>query len=124
MKLTDFTPKTLNEAIDHLYSNLTDKDKDFIRNNTHASIHHFGGMSMRNGWNLWEKGTPFKKDIMERFNLFGHGDDCSGLIFEGVWTKVNGGDVDVALNATAERYRKHWTKYGVDPLTGEEVRKK
>lgn len=122
MNLENFTPKTLNEAIDHLYSTLTEEDKEFIRNNDHGSIHHFTGMAVRNAWGLWKEGTPFKKDIKERFNLFGHGDDCSGLIFEGVWTKVKGGDVDAVLKATAESYHKHWKKYGVDPVTGKEVK--
>lgn len=124
MNLANFTPKTLDEAIEHLYSTLTEEDKEFIRNNSHGTIHHFTGMALRNAWGLWKEGTPFKKDIKKRFNLFGHGDDCSGLIFEGVWAQVKGEDVNTVLTATAKRYTKHWKKYGVNPETGKEIKKK
>lgn len=118
MNLENFTPKTLDEAIEHLYSILSKEDKKYIKENSQGSVHHFAGMAMRNAWGLWKNGTPFKKDIKKRFNLFGHGDDCSGLIFEGVWAKVKGDNVTETLNSTAERYRVHWKKYGINPTTG------
>lgn len=123
MNIKDFTPKSVNEAIDYLYNNITEEERKFILSEkNHGLIHHGAGTALRNGWGLWEKDTPFKKDVKERFNLFGHGDDCSGLIFEGLWAKVKGKDVDEALNKAATRYYNHWKKCGLNPETGEEVK--
>jgi hypothetical protein len=111
-------PNTLNDAINKLYSNLTEKDIKFIKENNHSSIHHFGGMQMRNDWNLWDKEAGINKDVQQRFGL-SHGDDVSGLIFSGLWEKVKGNDVDKALQTVADKYKKHWQKSGVDAMTGE-----
>jgi len=121
MKTKKYIPETLDDAINHLYENLTDRDIHFIKYNESYSIHHSGGMSLRNNWGLWQKNTPFKKDIKSRFNLFGHADDCSGLIFAGLWAKVKNKDVNDALNKEAKRYHKHWPKYGIYPATGKEI---
>ena len=113
-------PKTLDEAIEKLYSDLSDKDVKFIEENDHSSIHFGGGMTMRNNWNLWDKKSPLNKDIQKRFHL-AHGDDCSGLIFTGLWAKVKGEDVGRALDRCAARYTKHWKSMGVDPITDKEL---
>jgi hypothetical protein len=117
----DFVPSTLNEAIDYLYSELDTKDIDYIKSQKSGSVHFSLGMYLRNNWSLWEEGTPFKKDIQTRFGIWGMGDDCSGLILEGLWAKVNGEDVDAILTKTAERFKKHWIKSGIDPATGKEI---
>jgi len=111
-------PKTLDAAIDELYSGLSVKDVQFIKANDHSSIHFFGGMKMRNDWHLWDKKSPINEDIQKRFNL-AHGDDVSGLIFTGVWAKVRDLDVNNELHNCAARYTKHWKKMNVDPMTGE-----
>lgn len=122
MKLNqDNVPATLDEAIETLYKVLSEDDIKYLKENGTAGCHFSGGMAIRNGWSLWENDTPFKKDIKKRFNLFGHGDDCSGLIFTGILAKVKGKDVNEELNKEAERYKKHWPKYGIDPETGEEI---
>jgi hypothetical protein len=121
MKTKEYIPETLDDAINYLYDNLKDRDIHFIRYNDPIATHHYGGMALRNNWGLWKKNTPLKKDIKARFNLFGHGDDCSGLIFEGLWTKVKGKDVNAALTKAAKRYHTHWPKYGIDPVTGKEM---
>ena len=115
-------PKTLNEAIDTLYSDLSPKDIKFIKENDHSSIHFFGGMQMRNNWHLWDTKSSLNKDIQKRFSLC-HGDDCSGLIFTGLWAKVKGENVEEALNKCAESYTAHWKREGVDPMTGKKVKK-
>jgi len=51
-------------------------------------------MKMRNDWSLWDLKTPLVKDIQTRFGLFGHGDDCSGLIHAGIWATVRGQNVE------------------------------
>ena len=96
-------PLTLNDAINVLYSSLKPND-----------------MQLRNDWGLWDKNSSINKDIQQRFGL-SHGDDCSGLIFTGLWAKVQGVDLDDALNNCAEKYKEHWRSYNTDPLTGEQI---
>jgi len=119
MKTKDI-PQSLDAAIEKLYSDLNAKDVEFIKSKDHSSIHFFGGMKLRNDWHLWDKKSPINKDIQKRFKL-AHGDDCSGLIFTGLWAKVRGEDVTAKLNECAARYTKHWLKEGVDPMTGKEL---
>ena len=113
-------PLTLNDAINVLYSSLKPNDIEFIKNNDHSAIHFTGGMQLRNDWGLWDKNSSINKDIQQRFGL-SHGDDCSGLIFTGLWAKVQGVDLDDALNNCAEKYKEHWRSYNTDPLTGEQI---
>ena len=119
MKTTEI-PKTLDDAIDKLYSELSVKDVEFIKMNDHSSIHFFGGMKMRKDWHLWDKKSSINEDIQKRFKL-AHGDDCSGLIFTGLWAKVKGLNVTKELKKCAARYTKHWKKSGVDPMTGKKI---
>lgn len=119
--LKNTIPNTLHEAINTLYNDLKQDEIDFIKSNDNSLIHHGTGMTIRNNWKLWEKDTPFKHDIKEKYNLFGHGDDCSGLIFTGLWAKVKGHNVDSALKKEAKRYTTHWKNSGIDPVTGEEI---
>lgn len=116
----DKIPKTLNAAIDELYSRLTEDDISFIKKNDNSKCHHYSGMQMRNDWDLWNKNSPLNKDVQQRFKL-SHGDDMSGLIYEGLWARVKGNDVDTALQSAANRYIKHWNEMGVDPLTGQDI---
>lgn len=117
----DFVPSTVDEAIKALVDGLDSKDRDFIEKHDSAEVHFGFGMSMRNNWSLWEQDTPLSLDFQKRFKLFGHGDDLSGIILQGVWSTVQGENVDEILNETAERFRQHWNDCGVDPLTGEQV---
>jgi len=117
----DFVPVTLNEAIDYLYSLLETKDIEYIKAENQSGVHFTMGMYLRNNWSLWEQDTPLSKDIRNRFKLFCHGDDVSGLILTGLWAKVNGLNIDEELNKEADKYKKHWPKYGIDPETGEEI---
>ena len=118
MKLKDFQPSTLDEAIKYLYDNLMPEDIEFIKKNDHSVIHHSAGMAMRNEWHLWDKNSKISKDIQKRFGL-AHGDDLSGLINTALWAKVKGEDIDKALIKCAKRYKKHWKYSGVDAMTGE-----
>jgi hypothetical protein len=118
--VTPNIPKTLDEAINTLYSALNAEDIKFIKENDHSAIHFFGGMQMRNDWHLWDKKSSINKDIQTRFHLC-HGDDCGGLIFTGLWAKVRGKNVVTELNKCAARYTKHWLKEGYDPMTGKEL---
>lgn len=114
-------PTSLDNAIETLYNDLKPADIEFIKTKDHASIHHFGGMQMRNNWHLWDTKGDINKDIQSRFGLV-HGDDCSGLIFTGVWAKVREQDVSKELKKAAASYKRHWKKCGVDPMTGDYIK--
>jgi hypothetical protein len=117
----DFVPATVDEAIKTLVESLNETDKEYIRNHDSSEVHFGFGMNMRNNWSMWEKDTPLSLDFQKRFKLFGHGDDLSGLIIQGVWSTVQGENVEEILNETAERFRQHWITFGLDPETGKEV---
>ena len=123
MKLNeDFVPATANEAITEIVDyGLSPEDLDFIRSNDSVTVHMSAGMSLRNSWSLWEKDTPLQKDFQKRFKLFGHADDISGIILEGVWAIVKGEDLETVLKNKADSMRQHWLKHRVDPLTGEDM---
>jgi hypothetical protein len=112
-------PKSLNEAINLIHESLTDEQIDFIANNPPHSIHHTFGRLIRNDWGLWESG-PLVQEVKTRFKLFGHGDDVSSLILNGVWAMTLNDNVEEALNRTAEKIRQHWIACGLDPETGED----
>ncbi len=114
----DFVPSTIDEAIDTIVKGLQPDEIDYIKKNTSSSVHFTIGMGLRNDWSLWEQDTPIQRDFKRRFRLFGHGDDLSGIILEGVWAKVRGKDIEKTLEETAERFRKHWIKTGLNPETG------
>ncbi len=115
----NFVPQSVEEAINHLFESLPDDVKERLKKENFA--HHGFGTGIRNSWNLWEEGTPFKLDFKKRFGLWGMGDDCSGIIFAGVKAKVKGENVENVLNKTAESYKKHWLQHGVEPSTGKEI---
>lgn len=118
----DFVPSTVNEAIDYLYNNLSDEDKKFIKSEDNSACVHFTiGMDIRNDFSLWEENTPISLDFQKRFGLFGHGDDLSGIILDGVWAKVNNktnDEIDKILNQSADKFKKHWINLGINPVNG------
>lgn len=119
----DKIPTTIPEAIKYLYSELPPESIEFAKNNDSASIHHTAGRALRNDWNLWNKESPLNKDFCERYGLFGHGDDISGIIYCGLWAKIRGEDMNEAIKKEVEVYKNHWTEMGLDPKTGEETGK-
>ena len=121
MKTFKKIPKSLDLAIELVYSHLESADIAYIIANSPGSVHHTFGMHLRNHLGLWKNGTSFKKDIKKRFNLFGHGDDCSGLILTGVWAKVRKKNVEQALSREAASYARHWTTQGTNPKTGKKI---
>ena len=122
MKKPHKMPRTLDEAIKMVISRLEPADINFIKNEKDPNLVHMGfGMWLRNNLGLWKNDTPFKKDIKKRFNLFGHGDDCSGLILTGVWAKVRKKNVEQALSREAASYARHWTTQGTNPKTGKKI---
>jgi hypothetical protein len=122
INLLSYIPVTLNEAIDLIYATLDEKEKAYLtQDDALAGLHHSFGMDLRNGWGLWEKQSPIVKDVQNKFSIFAHADDISGLILAGVVAQIKGLDVSSELNKTAESYARHWKKYGIDPKTGKET---
>lgn len=111
-------PKTLDEAIKMVLTNIDAADTEHIIKHGDNGLHFGLGMYLRNNMGLWLADTPFKKDVKKRFKLFGHGDDCSGLILAGVVATLRKQDIAAKLKREAAGYRKHWEKQGIDPLTG------
>lgn len=124
MKAIKHKPKSLDEAIGMVLANIEPGDRYFIQLHDAGIVHHSFGMYLRNEMGLWRNRTLFKKDIKKRFGLFGHGDDCSGLILAAVWAKVRDPKCNVArlLKQEAAGYKKHWKQSGVDPATGRPIK--
>jgi len=115
----DKVPTTINEAVEMLFNALSDSDREDVKKHPPEAVHFTLGMYLRNGWSLWERDMPLNRDFRERFKLFGHGDDVSGMILKSVWAKVCGLNVEEIQKAEAEHYRQHWQRAGLDPETGE-----
>jgi hypothetical protein len=114
----DYVPDTIEEAIDYIFRSMSEKDVENARKSTSGSYHFSVGMYLRNNWHMWDTKSQMNQDFQRRFGLFGHGDDLSGMILEGVWARIRGDDLNKVLLAEATRYIKHWTEQGLDPKTG------
>lgn len=110
----DIVPATIEEAVDHIVQTLDPVERRFILNQSSQSAHFTGGMAMRNGWSLWEKETPIKRDAVENYGI-AMADDLSGLILAWVWAKVHG-DPLFDPKEHCKRYHLHWIKYNTTAL--------
>jgi hypothetical protein len=110
-------PETLESAITLILQYLNDKDLAFIETEGAPAAHHGFGMALRNEWGLWHD-SPLNQHFKARFGL-GHADDMSDLILQGVDASVKDVEFDPAPHV--ERYKLHWRKAGIDPLTQERV---
>lgn len=111
MLLNKFNPSTLDEAIDILYRELDDDFKKKFLNLGHSAYHHGFGTTIRNEWGLWEEKSVLYKFFKKTFDLE-HADDMSGLILEGLYSKLQGEPYDP--KPTAEHFKEHWEKFGED----------
>jgi hypothetical protein len=122
----DVIPGTIEEAVELLYSTLGEDQLAWAKKtplyDALPQIHMGFGMKLRNKWQLHERGTPMKQHILERFSLFGHGDDVTVLVFTALWGRVRGEPqevIDASLALEVEGMKAHWRKHGINPLTGE-----
>lgn len=106
----DKVPSNLDQALE-LLDELVKEDKNWLINNGSVSVHHGLGQWLRNNWSLWEKETP----LVLWFNKIGvyHADDISALILEAFVAKLRNESYN--MQATIDRFNKHWKKFGVDP---------
>jgi len=119
----DKVPSTLEEAVQMLYDALEPADIAEIKKHNSGDVHHGFGTFLRNTWSLWES-TPLTRNIKERFKIFGHGDDISGIIMHMLWEKVIGRPPwlgEHAVEELVEGYKTHWRNQGIDPVTGQKL---
>ena len=79
-------PKTLNEAVEILISELSSTDKETIKAMKKEDLirFHFGwGTRIRNEFGLWAGNTALLKSCNAS-----HPDDASGVIIESVWKRL------------------------------------
>ena len=110
----DFVPSTIEDAVNHLFGNLTEEHKEQILEiDNSAQIHHTIGRFLRNSWSLWEKDTPLKNDAIQTYEI-AHADDISGLILGWLFAKVRNKDFDPILYC--ESFHKHWAQFGITSI--------
>lgn len=85
-------PKTVQEAVRTLLSDMTEEEKNLIRNSTEDELVHFHpslGKYIRNRFELWG-------DNYELLISCGvvHPDDASRVIMQAVWQAVKGQEPD------------------------------
>lgn len=119
----DFQPTTMEEAVDHLHSQLQPSEIAFGVNHGFECLHFTTGMAMRNAW-LWD--DPYADDPTERrtrvlaghfrkrFGL-GHADDMSGMIMKSLTCKVRNLPYDP--DEDAANHYAFWLEQDIDPLT-------
>lgn len=107
-------PKTLDEAVEILYTDIKKQQKDFyekVKNGQEklSSYHHTTGRNIRNSWGLWA-GSDLR-DFFFDLGLY-HADDMSGIIFESVQAKIRGNKFDV--DAAVKYYQDFWEDQGIN----------
>jgi hypothetical protein len=111
-------PETLEEAVDRIYSHLSDEDRPYFKDESSFGwMHHGLGQHLRNEWGLW-RGSPLKDYFMTTYGL-GHADDMSGIILDSVRSKVLNKSFDIEKEV--RRYKEYWGRQGVDPLTQKQI---
>lgn len=117
MDLRTIKPKTLEEAADFIVANLSDSDRQYLKENSAVSAHHGFGTALRNEWGLWHD-SELAQHFKTQYGL-GHADDMSGLILGLVGAIVKGTTFDIAKDV--DKYKNHWLRLGINPLTQERI---
>lgn len=90
-------PQIVDEAVDRLVHELSDRDKETVRSTPKDELikFHFGwGMGIRNGFGLWGGNEALLKSCAEaRYGpgadaTLMHPDDASGVVIEAVWRRL------------------------------------
>ena len=79
-------PKTVKEAVTRVLSEMSEKDKEAVRNTKKEDFnkfHHGWGTGIRNDMGLWQGNAELLKDAKAN-----HPDDASMVIIEAVWTEL------------------------------------
>ena len=79
-------PRTLDEAVTRILSNMSDADKRYIKGSYKETLinhHHGWGMGIRNSFGLWQGNDALMADCRAVF-----ADDASWVIIEAVWQRL------------------------------------
>lgn len=115
--MIDNIPETLEEAVDFVLTAISNSPEELPEKLKVGMFHHGYGTALRNDWGLWHD-SVLARHFKERFGL-GHADDMSGLILGLAFARYNGEEFDI--DADVQRYKRHWKKYNIDPLTQKEL---
>ena len=81
-------PGTLDEAVEMLYKNLTEAEKNYIKQlDNMTEYHHNIGRLIRNGWGLWNQDSMITKYFRETYDIT-HADDISSMILDNLLAKL------------------------------------
>lgn len=110
------SPKNLDECLNFLINGSSEEDlKGFAETpegEAGAKVHSWGGMGLRNAWNLWDDTSPLAR-WFHTIKIC-HADDMSGIIFDSLHRKLNNKPID--LDGQVKKYHDHWMKlYGKSP---------
>lgn len=122
--MSNFQPNTLDEAVDHVLSHITDEESikflEQFENDERGflgELHHFYGQNLRNNWYLWwfedhgyESWPVEKPAIVQHFNdmEIWHADDMSSIILTSAYRKFFDRPLD--LPSQIQRYHDHWMR--------------
>jgi hypothetical protein len=92
----DRVPATLDEALEIILSRMPEQDRLYLEaceKDPSPRFHFQLGMSLRNGWSLWEKDMPLVKWFNDRG--IAHADDMSAIILTSIWRRIRSVDLDL-----------------------------
>lgn len=75
-----FLPRSLDEVFIYLDNEISDEDKEYIKEHKAIEFHHTLGQWIRNTFCLWNKESGLKTQLEEKG--FKHPDDMSNYIIE------------------------------------------
>ena len=87
-KVPPGVPTTLEAAVADIVSELSEKDKEVIRNTKYMDLilfHHTWGTGIRNGLWLWRGNTKLRRSACGKLC---HPDDASMIIIQHVWKEL------------------------------------
>lgn len=102
--LEGYIPIDLVDAINLLNCTWSDSLKTEFKNSPESELIMYGGMGMRNGWNLWEG----KNKLSKYFHNLGiyHPDDISSIIIESYYKELN--NEPIKLDEQIKHYIEYW----------------
>lgn len=84
-------PKSLDEAVQRILSRMSPEDQKTVRETPRQQLilfHHGWGTGIRNSFGLWQGNHELLQSCGG-----GHPDDCSMVIIEAVWERLQAMDV-------------------------------
>ena len=106
--MTDITKleKLLKEIIKDTPAESIEEFKEMKEYSAGATVHHSGGMSMRNNLGFWQEDSEWHKWFKERG--IWHADDMSGIVFDSFHRKLN--DKPIDFEGQVKYYQEYWEK--------------